>query len=163
MDTTGAPAHHKKTSRSLEKTQNAANSFYDVEIFNCLLVKMCEEIYLIHTRAKLKWDWMPVVTNSGRFITGMPRELIAVQLPDLCTTACRHILLFYFPLTWRNDQLLAEDAGELSLPSLPLPLVFGVEEARGPMRGIRRIGRQGRPRGVSALQQLIMKVGMVLL
>jgi hypothetical protein len=57
MESTGAPDHHNKTimaRRSIEQTHNAANSFYDVENFNCLLAKMDEEIYLIHTRAKLK-------------------------------------------------------------------------------------------------------------
>jgi hypothetical protein len=58
---------------------------------------------------------------------------------------------------------LTEDAGELLLPSLPLLLFGVVEEARDPMRGIRRTWRQSRPRGISELQQLIMKVGMVLL
>jgi hypothetical protein len=58
---------------------------------------------------------------------------------------------------------LTEDAGELLLPSLPLLLFGVVEEARDPMRGIRRIGRKSRRRGVSALQQLIMKLGMVFL
>ncbi len=84
MESTGANDHHNKTNMagSFEQTHKAANSFYDVE-----------NLSTHRTRGKLKWDWLPV-TNSGGFTTGMTRELIAVQLPDLCTTGCRHILFF---------------------------------------------------------------------
>ncbi len=76
-------------------------------------VKMCEEIYLIHTRAGLKWDWMPV-TNSGGFITGMTSELMAVQLPDLCPTACRHSTVYI--LVWLHTGSALLNEGPLRNP-----------------------------------------------
>ncbi len=68
MESTGAPDHQKKTNmaeRSLKQTHNAANSFYDEESFNCLLAKMFEEIYLIHTREKLKVVTSEKIGGSG--------------------------------------------------------------------------------------------------
>jgi hypothetical protein len=101
-------AHDENENSTDEKTHIDANPLYDVENFSCLLAKMCEEIYLIHTRAKLKWDECQLVTNSCGFTTGMTRELIAVQLPAVFRI---HDILVWIRIRIRGSMPLTNGSG----------------------------------------------------
>ncbi len=70
---------------------------------------------------------MPV-TNSGGFITGMTRELIAVQLPDLCPTACRHsaVYIYWYDCPLEVHYVLFENTKDLSV------ILIGIVQGRVP-------------------------------
>ncbi len=58
------------------------------------IVKVVLKVYLIHTRVRLKWDWLSLSYNPCGFYMHGTGKLFTFNLLDLCRRCCRHSISF---------------------------------------------------------------------